>query len=61
MVFFLTIYFLFPLEEGDDDEDENEERAEEEEEEVEKLPPPPGVTLRDIELFKKVQQKTAEV
>ena len=54
-------------EEGDDDDEEEEEEEEEEEgekegEEVaEKLPPPPGVTVRDIELFKKVQQKTAEV
>lgn len=33
----------------------------EEVEEVEKIPPPPGVTFRDVELFKKVQQTTAEV
>lgn len=33
----------------------------EESEEVEKIPPPPGVTVRDVELFKKVQQTTAEV
>lgn len=33
----------------------------EEVEEVEKIPPPPGVTVRDVELFKKVQQTTAEV
>ena len=49
-------------EEGDDDDEEEEEEGEEEGEEVaEKLPPPPGVTVRDIELFKKVQQKTADV
>lgn len=28
---------------------------------MEKIPPPPGVTVRDVELFKKVQQTTAEV
>lgn len=33
----------------------------EETEEIEKIPPPPGVTVRDVELFKKVQQTTAEV
>ena len=49
-------------EDNDDEEEEEEEGEEEEGEEVtEKLPPPPGVTVRDIELFKKVQQKTAEV
>ena len=32
-----------------------------EEVEVEKIAPPPGVTVRDVELFKKVQQTTAEV
>lgn len=37
------------------------EAEEEEAEEVEKIPPPPGVTIRDVELFKKVQQTTAEV
>lgn len=38
-----------------------EEDEAEEAEEVEKIPPPPGVTIRDVELFKKVQQTTAEV
>jgi hypothetical protein len=33
----------------------------EETEEVEKIAPPPGVTVRDVELFKKVQQTTSEV
>lgn len=33
----------------------------EENEEMEKISPPPGVTVRDVELFKKVQQTTSEV
>lgn len=54
-------------EEAEDDEDGEEEDDEDEEEEgeesvIEPTPnPPPGVTVRDVELFKKVQQTTAEV
>ena len=48
-------------EDNDDDDDDDDEEDAEVEEVVEKIPPPPGVTVRDVELFKKVQQTTAEV
>lgn len=47
---------------SDEEEDEEEEDDQAEvEEAAEKIPPPPGVTVRDVELFKKVQHTTAEV
>jgi hypothetical protein len=53
-------------EEEDDDEEDGDDDNDEEEDEEEAIPeptpnPPPGVTVRDVELFKKVQQTTADV